>query len=485
MINIKTGIYIRVSTEEQVSEGYSIDAQKQKTVEYCEKNNYQIVNFYIDEGFSGKSLQRPKITELIEDVKKRKLQVIVTYRLDRLTRSLKDLANMLDLFEKYDVVIKSVSEELDVSSLSGRAMVQMLGVFAEFERGSIAERVQLAREQRAREGFYTAPGKMLGYDYDPETQNYIINESEAKIVRELFDLYISGKGAYYICRYFNEKGYRTINNKKFYVTAIKRIIKNGWYYCGKFLYQTKDGKELLVTAKNIPQPILSEETYIRAKEIFDSKSVETITKHPREPYFFKGKLRCAACGGMMWANTHIKYYSTKRIYHYYKCCNRPVGKCKTKVWLANHVENLFLDFLKRLSDPSKKIEIDLNTNEIQKNELTKEKELLNTKLKKEFEKRKNLQMYLLDNTITKEDYLELAKEIENSIEVINNEINDINEKLKRIEYSIDQDMIKELALNLVENWSKLNDVQKKEFVDAYIKAIYIDSEKIVKIEFIE
>ena len=186
---MKAVVYMRVSTEEQALEGYSIEAQKNRGIDFCEKNGYELVGYYIDEGISGKSLNRPKVQELISDVKDRRFDVVIVYKLDRFSRSLKDIANIIELFNKYNVQLKSTSEDLDVSSLSGRAMIQMLGVFAEFERGTIADRVAMGKEQRAREGYYDSPGKILGYTYDSINRQYLIEHDKAEIVKEIFKLH--------------------------------------------------------------------------------------------------------------------------------------------------------------------------------------------------------------------------------------------------------------------------------------------------------
>ena len=402
--------YLRVSTEEQVLEGYSLDAQKNKIIEYCKTNGYDLIDYYVDEGISGKSLKRPKVQELISDVKKRKFNAIVVYRLDRFTRSLKDLANLIELFDKFNVLIKSTSEDLDISSLSGRAMVQMLGVFAEFERGAIAERVALGREQRARDGFYDAPGGMLGYNYDKDNQIYNINLEESELVKEIFALHQSGKGVDAICKILNNRGVKTRRGSMFHRTFIIRMIKKGWYYCGKLRYTTKSGEIIFQNAKNIPNPILTEEEFLKSYKIYGANKRDSRKKHSDDKYIFKGKLRCAYCGTMLISNTSAKRknkHAPDKVYRYYRCYHKREGQCnESRYWTSNQVDMVFLDYLKKFSES--KIDLDLIIALGDANEIKNKKRLLEEKISKEQNRKKRLQYLLLDEDINKNDFLKMV-----------------------------------------------------------------------------
>ena len=291
--------YLRVSTEEQALEGYSISSQKNQIIECCKANQYELIDFYADEGVSGKSLKRPKVMELIADVKAHKFDIIVIYRLDRLSRSLKDLADLIELFDKFNVLIKSTSEELDISSLSGRAMIQMLGVFAEFERGSISERIIVNLEQRVRDGYFHSPGGMFGYTYDKENKIYNINPEEAAIIQEIFAMHQSGLGVNAICRSLNSRGIKTARGRTFYRSFIARMLRDGWHLCGKLHRKTRSGEIIHKDAINILEAILTEEVFLRSNKIYAATFTKQRKKHGDDRYIFKGKLRCAYCGRVM------------------------------------------------------------------------------------------------------------------------------------------------------------------------------------------
>jgi len=480
--------YIRVSTEEQVLEGYSIESQKNQIIGCCETNGYDLIGFYIDEGISGKSLRRPKVQEMIADVKSHKFDIIVIYRLDRLSRSLRDLANLIDLLDKHGVQIKSISENFDLSSLSGRAMAQMLGVFAEFERGSIAERVAVNLEQKALEGYYKAPKAPFGYVYDPETQNYFINPDQAAIVREIFELHQSGKGVDAICRIMNERGIKTTEGSMFHRTFIIRMFQNGWYYCGKFMFRqrSKKYKSMLLDAKNIPEPILTEEEFLRSHKIYGANARDNRKKHSDDKYIFKGKLRCAYCGTMMISNTSAKRknkHAPDKIYRYYRCYRKREGRCdKARYWLSNQVNDAFIDYLKKFA--ASEIDFDLEVSKENAEEIKNKKRLFEEQISKEQNRKKRLQYLLLDEDINKDDFLRMSSEISDTIKKLKEEIDKLDAELNDISKLESLEQQKTIAKNIADEWKKLDQVQKKEFLNVFIKSIYIGRHEIKKIDFI-
>ena len=162
---MQTAIYCRVSTEEQATEGFSIHAQKDKLTKYAESNDWDIVDYYVDDGISGKNLtDRKEVSRLIEDVKKGKINNVLIYKLDRLTRSVKDLIYLIELFDSHNCTFNSQTEKIDTSNAVGRMFVKIIGIFAEFERENLAERVTFGYEQKTKEGNYTNCNGVFGYD---------------------------------------------------------------------------------------------------------------------------------------------------------------------------------------------------------------------------------------------------------------------------------------------------------------------------------
>ena len=156
MTKLKAALYARVSTEEQAKEGYSIAAQISEIKKYAEQHGYEIVDEYVDEGASGKSIEgRPQMKRLLKDASQQKFGVVIIYKIDRLARKLKDALEISEILEKNNVNLISLNEKFDTTTAFGRTAFQMICSFAELERNNIVERVKLGMEQRAKEGIST------------------------------------------------------------------------------------------------------------------------------------------------------------------------------------------------------------------------------------------------------------------------------------------------------------------------------------------
>lgn len=170
---INAALYIRVSTQEQAIEGYSLDAQQGKLEKYAEYQGYNIYGIYRDEGFSASTIHRPALLQLINAVKSGLVNIVIIYKLDRLSRRVKDVLELVDLFEKYNVTLFSLSENIDLSSPFGRAALKISATFSELERETIIERTRLGKEQRVREGKMMYNGNPpFGYRHDNDTDRF-------------------------------------------------------------------------------------------------------------------------------------------------------------------------------------------------------------------------------------------------------------------------------------------------------------------------
>mgnify|MGYP002624550982 FL=1 len=177
---MRAALYIRVSTDEQAREGFSIDAQKRKLLAYAESQDWDVVSVLVDDGYSTKDLNRPAMQELLQKVRNEEIDVVLVFKLDRLTRSVRDLYALLDEFSRHDVGFRSAQEQFDTTTTMGRAMLGILGIFAQWERETIAERVRFGMEQKVREG--KKPGGKYPFGYDRKG-NLIPDEAEIKIGR--------------------------------------------------------------------------------------------------------------------------------------------------------------------------------------------------------------------------------------------------------------------------------------------------------------
>lgn len=294
----KTALYIRVSTDAQAEEGYSIEAQKEMLEGYCKSKQIENYEFYIDGGFSGSNIERPEITRLIENIKQRKIRRVVVYKLDRLSRSQKDTLFLIeDVLNPNDTEFVSLNENLDTSTSIGRAMLGIMSAFAQLERETIRERTRMGMKKRVESGLWMGGGKIpFGFDYSKSEGKLIPNQDAAK-VKKIYQLYIDGYSPSYIASALDIK----------YDSLIVQILKRRINY-GAIEYKGE-------VYENCHEAIISRELYDKAIEEMKRRSR---MKLPTTPYLLTGLLYCGCCGAKLryqkWGNsgTKILCYSRQK-----------------------------------------------------------------------------------------------------------------------------------------------------------------------------
>ena len=223
-------IYIRVSTLDQVKEGYSLDVQEKTLRNWCNTRNYKIFDLYSDKGISGKDIEhRPDMNRLLKDAEERKFDIVLFWALSRFTRSVSDLYYTMNKFQKWSVDMVSYTEAFDTSTPMGRAMIGMVGVFAQLEREITGERVSAAMAERALQGKRTC-SEILGYDLDGK-DSFKINVKEAEYVRFCFKEYLLRKNLSEVAHQANKLGYRGKRGKLPTAWSIQKILTRT-QYCG-------------------------------------------------------------------------------------------------------------------------------------------------------------------------------------------------------------------------------------------------------------
>lgn len=242
----RVAIYARVSTTEQAEEGYSIDEQQRLLTEWCEKNGYIVHEVYADRGISGKSIKkRPALIKLIDDAQNKRFDVVLVWKTNRLARNILDLLKIVEVFDQNYISFRSYTENHETETSQGKLQFHMLAAIAEFERNTISENVKMGMLARAREGKWNG-GRVLGYDLvDISTQTdkrkhtkLVINEKEAKTVKRIFELYISGNGYKAIANRVNKEGHTGKRGKPFSISTIKTILENP-VYVGMIRYDVR------------------------------------------------------------------------------------------------------------------------------------------------------------------------------------------------------------------------------------------------------
>ncbi|MGJ3805185.1 recombinase family protein, partial [Limosilactobacillus fermentum] len=204
---MKIAVYVRVSTLEQAESGYSISEQTEKLTAYCRVKDWQVAKIYTDPGFSGSSLDRPAIQQLISDCKLGAFDAVLVYKLDRLSRSQKDTLYLIeDVFNAYNIHFMSLSENFDTSTPFGKAMIGLLSVFAQLEREQIKERMQMGKLGRVKAGKISAWSN-VPFGYTKVKDSYDVDPLRAGIVKRIFADYLAGKSITKIMKELNREGH--------------------------------------------------------------------------------------------------------------------------------------------------------------------------------------------------------------------------------------------------------------------------------------
>lgn len=268
-------LYIRVSTLDQAREGYSLAAQQAALEAWAAAHGYA-TQLYADEGISGKDIgHRPAMRQMLADVEAGKIAVVAVWALSRLTRSVADLYATWELLAAHGVGLVSHTEGFDTGSPTGRAMMGLLGVFAQMEREITAERVRAAMEERAAQGKRTCHS-VLGYD-PAGADDLIINPAEAEIIRYIFAKYLEHKSLSAVAELCRLRGYHGKRGREMCAWSV-RIILSRPIYAG---YNSWHGQLI----KGGHQPLVSVADFNRVQRILDNPA--TGRKARRVPQMIK------------------------------------------------------------------------------------------------------------------------------------------------------------------------------------------------------
>lgn len=325
-------LYIRVSTEAQAEEGYSIAAQTEKLQAYCVAKGWEHTELYVDGGYSGSNLNRPNIRRLMADAEQGKVQTVIVYKLDRLSRSQKDTLFLIeDVFLPNGVGFISINENFDTTTPFGRAMIGILSVFAQLERENIYLRTRMGMLERVKQGYWRGGGGVpFGYDYDREKGTLVPN-GDAETVRKMYELYIQGYSTQKIANMLGIKHERLVS-----LVLVRR---------SNLGYVTYKGEEY----PGMHEPIVSEEVYNLAMQKMRERS-----KAPapvKAAHLLTGLVYCGYCG------SRLRYQKWGKAGHKLTCYSREGSKphmikdpdCPYRAVWAYQVENVVLDDLFHLS----------------------------------------------------------------------------------------------------------------------------------------
>jgi site-specific DNA recombinase len=222
---MKAVAYTRVSTIGQAEKGVSMEDQKQKIIQYADLYGFSISEFVMDGGESAKNLNRPGVQRILAMMKQHEIDAVIVAKLDRLTRSVRDLADIVELANRKNISLISVNEHIDTGTAAGRMILNMLGVISQWERETIGERTQTALEYKKSIG--KAYNGVSLYGYRNCGGNLIPNETEQEIIDVVMNLHKNKHFVSEICRRLEEKGFKTRCGKtRWHSKVVKKIIED-------------------------------------------------------------------------------------------------------------------------------------------------------------------------------------------------------------------------------------------------------------------
>jgi site-specific DNA recombinase len=325
----RAALYIRVSTLEQAQEGYSVGEQRERLIAYCKAQDWLIADIYVDGGYTGSNLNRPGIQKLIGETEK--FDVVLVYKLDRLSRSQRDTLYLIEeIFRPNNVDFVSMQESFDTSSPFGKAMIGLLAVFAQLEREQIKERTWMGRVARAKTGLHHGGGNIpIGYDYSDG--KLIVNPYEAEQVRKIYEWYLAGDSLKAITDKLQDAGYTNRYSSYNSWTSVRNILENETYI-GRLHFGD-------VVVDHAHEAIITEEQF-NAAQILRGKRREQFGSHAfQSKHVLTGLLFCGHCGGRYYLRNTGKY-------SYYACYSRTKQmknmikdpNCQNKIWRAQDLE---------------------------------------------------------------------------------------------------------------------------------------------------
>ena len=460
------GIYMRVSTEDQAREGFSLPEQKERLEAYCKFNGYKIVEYYTDAGISAKTgNHRPEYDRMLEDGKQGKINMIIALKLDRITRSTRDWETLMDYLEKYNINIAFVNDDINTTTANGKMVSRIMMSVSQNEIERTSERTIIGLEGAIKQGHIPARAP-LGYKHidkklvpDPLTKDIVIR---------IYNLYFEGLTYNTIAKLFNKE--KVLDKTNWKDTSILKIITNviykGDYIQGK---TTRNSKYF----ENVVEPIVS-------KELWDSCQVQK-KKNQRnymrsQTYIFLQKLKCPKCGRILAGGASHKIKADKW-YYYYRC-----EKCRGNI-REHEIENSIKELLSDI------FEYDSVVNEfflpVLQNKIHNPKEDFEKEITNLNNKKIRIRKAYIDELFTEEEYKEETTIVENKIKDLQKKILE-NEQVSKLNLSVDDILIKRdmdfinsiklpiLYNAFVDSWDGLGREEKAEIVMRYIDDIELE-----------
>lgn len=467
------GIYIRVSTFDQAREGFSLGEQEERLKEFCKFKRYNIYKVYQDAGISAKNDKRPAYQEMIEDVKKGNINVIVALKLDRLTRSVYDIEKLMKFVNDYECDIDCMADESNTTTSNGRMVMRIMTSVSQNEIEKCSERTKFGMAGAIKNGHI--PNR-TGLGFKRENKKLVPDPLTKDIIVRIFDLYLEGKSHQAIANIYNKE--KVLGKTNWYDSTIQKILSNELY---KGDYVNGKRTKHPTYYENVIEPIVSKEKWksCQYQKLRNARHYERTAT-----YLFTNKLKCSKCGNFLGGHATTKTNGKK--YYYYKC-----NTCKTyfnEIDIEKELKAFMLelakqdDLINNYYTPFIKSKLEDKTEDYKKEikELDKQLDRIKTAYIKGVVKLEDFDKEIKHIEYQKSD-LEKRQKEQKQYENLSFTLNDllIIQDMQEIEFYTNPDVLN--------NWSNKSKEDKQKIIGKYIDNITIEKKnnkfEITNIEF--
>ena len=456
------GLYLRVSTEDQAREGFSLPEQKERLETFCKFKGYEIVDYYEDAGISAKTGNyRPEFERLKEDIKSKRINTIIALKLDRITRSIFDWEKLMTFLDENDAYIDCANDEVNTTNANGKMVSRLLMSVSQNEIERTSERTKVGLAGAIKQGHLPSQAP-LGYKH--ENKKLVIDYSTKDVVVRIFELYYNGNSYQTISNILNEE--QVLGKTNWRDSTITAILENE-VYKGDFVHGKKTKHPTYY--ENVVEPLVSKEMWedCQAQKKKNSRAYQrTLT------YLFLQKIRCPRCNNLMGGKATKK--KNGNVYYYYYC-----NDCKLNL-KENVIEEYFENFINEI------VEYDSVVNQfflpMIKQKFDEPKELLEKELDKQNAKLDRIRKAYISGAFDLEEYNAEKKIVDEAIFKIQSELNttNITEELKFTPQDIllkrDIDFINKVKLKdeykeRTKTWKDYTREEKSDLIMKYVDDI--------------
>lgn len=398
------GLYIRVSTEDQAREGFSLQEQEKRLRAMCEYKGYEIYKVYEDSGISAKTgNKRPAFEELMQDIKDKKCNTIVVLKLDRLTRSVMDWEKILRFLQENNAYLDCANDEINTTTANGKMVSRILTSVSQQEIERTSERTKVGLAGAIKAG-HIPHRACLGYKH--ENKKLVIDYSTKDVIVRIFDLYHNGLSYQKISTLFNKE--KVLNKTNWRDSTIVNILQNE-IYKGDFVHGKRTKHPTYYN--DVVEPIISKELW---EECQVQKKKNSRAYQRTLTYLFLQKLRCPKCNRILGGKATKKKNGNNYYYYYCSECKCTIKETKIEEYISTFIDEI--------------VEYDSVVNQfflpMIKQKIDNPKEQLEKDLKEEKAKFDRIRKAYIKGTFTLDEYDEMRKSVEKSIEDLEYKIDD-------------------------------------------------------------